>query len=294
MQIQMGIKGRFEDIQGNLIIAINDGNRETHDLTANVELDDNYRVIHNETGKSLFFKDIIPPIYHIRSGICTYIHEWYPVDGLYLISGDTYEYKIITEESEYITTYLYTGTDMSPNFSYPGKNDIDYDSIVSKISDEQLTETKSKYSDLGYDEQISFLEGDISCPFEPNIYGYNPIIFSSVPNDERGSTNDTPTSVSPDCPQGYAYKTGFEEPPETDLMYKETNLHVVNFTKLSCLVTYNNRRGNKSSIIEAFQHQPPQDLDYEVGKFLERLLDLRMMYYRQGRVDEYNQIKSGG
>ena len=148
MLLKMGIKGRFEDYQQNLIVESRDNDREIHDLSSYVFIDDSYNIHHEfyydtnnqiqidqyykteneqypntpydqlENNQSntwppeslLYFKNIDPPKYYIYNinpdpniGDNYYEHQWKPVDGLFLINGETYEYIISLATIDFTT-----------------------------------------------------------------------------------------------------------------------------------------------------------------------------------------------
>jgi len=333
--LKIGIKGRFVDIQGNLIKDVYSG-QEIYDLSSDVLLDDdNLNIIHNEENEKMFFKDMNPPTYNICSiddnnstEITTKSHDWKVIDGLYLIPGDTYDYILsytsidftvnepfnpdvfekyisssngissisnipvkksfiyeyigdntwiehdpLNYEYEYITKYHYTGIDIFPIFSYPGSSVFSSDNFNSLITEDYKNYLIDKFLNMGYDDQISFINGDKDSPFESGIYTYNNIIWNTVENDERGSVD--------------SIKKGLYD----EKMNNENNPHLESFTKISCYVTYNNDSGNRWSKIQSLQHESPEKLDSSVGKFLNRFLDKRLWYYRNNLSDEYNNIK---
>lgn len=340
MYLKIGIKGKFKDIQGNLIVDSNDKDREVHDLSANVELNSNFRIQHNETGTDLFFKNISVPIYYITDeNGCLYYHIWDNEDGLFLIQNEEYEYIIdfsrinfttnepenpitfekyinttdgysnITntpvkentiyewrndfwyefssnlEQFRFVTTYRYNELTMDVNFDYPGKTSVTKESISEQISITKIEEAKQKYEDLGYDEQVQLLNGEISGPFEDTLYTQNPISFTYIINNGQGSKIDTPVNPSDTCVEKYVYKYGVED---SNLMYNYENLHLETFTKLRCVLN-----NSQKSVIQAIQHQTPSNIDYGIGIFLEKIVDARSYYYKNGMFNRYNELKIG-
>ncbi len=119
----------------------------------------------------------------------------------------------------------------------------------------------------GYDDTIRFLKGEV---VEESlwVYQHNLLLYSrEVPDGEDesdvwGNTN--------------------------------TNPHLLNGKRIQCIARVSDDSGNKYSIIDSVQMQPPNDIDGAVEQYLEIIGDGRLTYFREGRADEYIALKEAG
>lgn len=223
-EIEISITGDFKDLYGFPI--------GEHTFTNTIEFDSDYNIITSLSD----------------------LNNYFFVRGTYIY------YSMTNIIRTYTTNYFFTssGDDLIPEWDYPGKAEVTSKKVRNNLSDEELNEKIAHYESLGYDETVSFLKGDITGPFESNIYESNPLIWKKY---NYGSQT---SYWGNDSDQG-------EDP---------NNLHMVDPITFKGKITYPNSDDNYESIVRCFQHETPQKLDNRVSSFMERFIDARLESYR--------------
>ncbi|MBC8427288.1 MAG: hypothetical protein H8D97_00200 [Proteobacteria bacterium] len=173
-----------------------------------------------------------------------------PSEGLYLIPNEIYTYRMIYDVRIAKLLFFYTGTNIVAYYDYPGK--VPITSIqISAAQKKELIEKFENCKIYGKDlkKTIEFLNGDKIGPFE------DAILFPSndIHYSEQEDTSDNP--------------------------------HMISNNKLQ----FKNGNTNEYIILKALQFQTVDKIEEIANSYIEKFLDNRLQFYREKRVNEYNE-----
>ena len=177
---------------------------------------------------------------------------------------------------KYTSTYQYTsiGTniqDIIPDFYYPGRQDFNSDDMKSNLTTDQLNDIINEYTNMGYTDQVDFLNGTKDSPFQPAIYNLNPIKLEYIDNDYRGSTDHQKDGLYPD-----------------NTMNHPDNPHLESFTTAKYLLS-----DSTYSYSQSLQHTYHDRILSELEPlFLKAFIKQESVYYMNQNIEIYNQLNT--
>ena len=232
---------------------------------------------------SMGFEGVFENIHGCTVGYYNTVDNY--IEGLYLKPNETYINRVISSHGwESTATFTFIKSDIVTYFEYPGNDPID----DIPLSPEQKAEKIAHYESLPnadeYEGLIALLKGesDGSPEEPPYIFQDNPIVWSRVldevgcvilPYDECPYVNYTDT-----CPHGNHVDNPLLISPE----------------ELKITHSFPNTRGHYTTVMKATQIQPPEDLEDVVTKYLKTFNENLIWYSKQGKIDEWQELKDSG